>query len=112
MASISFPVAPDGPTVVLEITGELDRSARGRLAVLLEALLQVPHPVVLDVSEARSDSSLSLAQLCSFRETRRAAGLACRIQGLHPAVVPGWDRVPLEQVFAVYTDSRPGPAAS
>lgn len=106
MASRTFPLAPQGPTVVVELVGDLDRPARERLEALLDALASVPQEVVVDVSEAWCDSSLALARLCRFRAARHADGLGCRLRGLHPDVVPGWEHVPLEQVFAVYADSR------
>ncbi|GAA4857256.1 hypothetical protein GCM10023201_59910 [Actinomycetospora corticicola] len=111
MALIPLPRRGEEPTVVVELVGDLDHAARERLDVLLEALTAVPQAVVLDVSEAWSDSSLALARLCRFRATRHADGLGCRLRGLHPAVTRGLERVPLEQVFAVYADSRTGPAA-
>ncbi|WP_433803366.1 hypothetical protein [Actinomycetospora sp. CA-084318] len=70
----------------------------------------MPQTVVVDLSAAWSDSTLALARLCRFRAERHGRGLACRLRGLHPEVAPGRERVPLEQVFAVYTDSR-GPLA-
>lgn len=98
--------ATSRPTLVVELVGELDRPARERLEVLLDALAPMPQEVVVDLSEAYCESALALARLCRFRAARHAEGLGCRLRGLHPAVAPGWERVPLEQVFAVYADSR------
>ncbi|WP_018331507.1 STAS domain-containing protein [Actinomycetospora chiangmaiensis] len=112
MASRAFPTdptdpsGPTGPTVVVELIGDLDRPARERLEALLVALAPVPQAIVVDVSEAWCDSSLALARLCRFRAARHARGLACRLRGLHPDVAPDWEQVPLEQLFAVYADSR------
>ncbi|MCD2185747.1 STAS domain-containing protein [Actinomycetospora soli] len=112
MASVPVPREIGGPTVVVDLVGDLDRPARERLDVLLHALAAVPQAVVVDLSEAWSDSPSALARLCRFRADRLARGLGCRLRGLHPDVAPGWERVPLEQVFAVYAESRRGPAAS
>jgi anti-anti-sigma regulatory factor len=107
MAFRSLPALPAGPTVVVELIGDLDRPARERLEALLVTLGPVPQEIVVDVSEAWCDSSLALARLCRFRADRHADGLGCRLRGLHPAVAPDWEQGPLEQLFALYADSRP-----